>query len=390
MLELKPLKYGGIHNNIMRLTAIIILLSFSFYPNMAHAFLGKNDTQQEEYDTQRLNDILKISDLIESYHKKNNHYPLVKEPQAKMVVSIISDNIPSNFPLSIPYKKLEFELQKTLGNRAVLPKDPEDKGLFYQYATDGQNFYVSAFLYHKKPYAWEQRKHINKVEISNRPNLRSRQHKPDYLRHVLKYGPENEDTQTKLFLALQERSFDKAAIMIQNGANPSPTCGFNHRCQPLATAAMEGDLELIRFLIDHGADIDGYNAYDDVALIYALSHEKTKAAKLLIESGANVNIPNAFGISPFIGATASGDIELVTLMIQNGADLNKNYLVHNSSAKPGEKNMRPLEFAITHNQPEIISLLLRSGANASLNTLSGETITELGKKSKHETIRKLF
>ena len=79
------------------------------------------------------------------------HYPLVKSPQPKMVVSVISDNIPENFASSIPYQDLETELKQELGKNIILPKDPEENGLFYQYATDGQNYYVSAFLYHSKP-----------------------------------------------------------------------------------------------------------------------------------------------------------------------------------------------------------------------------------------------
>ena len=196
--------------------------------------------------------------------------------------------------------------------------------------------------------------------------------------------------QAEFFEALQEHNFDEAAEMLKNGANLSPTCGFNHRCQPLATAAKEGDLELMRFLIDNGADLDGYNAYDDVALIYALENQQIESAKLLVESGANVNIPNAFGISPFIGATSTGDIDLVTSMIQNGAELDKNYLLSTSNAKPGQKNMRPLEFAIKYDQPEIIALLLGAGANPSLRTLSGETVAELGRKSKSKVVRELF
>lgn len=200
----------------------------------------------------------------------------------------------------------------------------------------------------------------------------------------------SQESQAKLFQALEDHNFDEAATAIKNGAVLSPICLPNTRCQPLATAAMEGDLEVMRFLIDNGADLDGYNSYDDVALIYALGNQKIEAAKLLVESGADVNLPNAFGTSPFIGATASGDIELIKLMIGNGAELDKNYPMNLNTSKPGDRNLNPLEFAIKYDQPEIISLLLNAGANPSFRTASGETVAKIGRKSKNGAIRSQF
>ena len=111
---------------------------------------------------------------------------------------------------------------------------------------------------------------------------------------------------------------------------------FNHNCQTLASAAEAGDLELMKFMIANGADLDGRNAWYDVALISAFEGLQFDAVKLLVESGANVNIPNAFGTSPYIAATMVGDMELIVLLIENGADLNKNYHNTTSSAKPNE------------------------------------------------------
>ena len=346
--------------------------------------------QHQENDEQRLADILMISDMVEAYYEKNNHYPWVKEPQVEVVNIFISDNIPENYPPSPSHQLLEAELQGTLGPDAILPKDPAYDGIPYQYATDGEKYYVAAYLYDARPYAWQQAEHANKVEVTNSPSLQNRSYRPDYLRHVLRFGPEDVFMQAEFFKVLQEHDFDSAAIMLRNGANPSPTCGFNHRCQPLATAAMIGDLEVMNFLIDNGADLDGYNAYDDVALIYALGNQQRAAAELLVKSGADVNIPNAFGLSPFIGATATGDIELVTLMIESGAELDRNYFLRVSSDNPGDKNSFPLEFAIGYDQPEIVSLLLEAGADPTLRTRSGKTIAEIGGRSENKAIRQLF
>jgi hypothetical protein len=399
---------------ILKISALVSLPLIGFVIYLG--YLGHTSPKQLEYDAQRMRDILAISDMVEAYYEINNHYPLVKEPQSEMINVFISDNIPEFYPPSPPYQSLEAELQKTLGEDVVLPKDPSEDGRPYQYATNGANFYVAAILFHKKSFAWDQGYHANKIEVTSSPNLQARSYRPDYLRHIIRFGPDDANTQAEFIEALQEHNFDVAATLLKNGANPSPMCKPNHRCQPLATAAMNGDLEVMKFLINNGADLDGYNSYNDVALIYALENRQLAAAKLLVESGANVNIPNAFGISPFIGASNIGDTDLLTSMIQNGADLDGNYsiLVEDGS----EKGPRPLTAAILMgrelsklrvsmsskgesveaitavlaelNLPGIIALLLAAGADPSLQSTFGVSITELGRKSDNRAIRELF
>jgi hypothetical protein len=346
--------------------------------------------QHAEYDAQRLRDILAISDMLEAFYDINSYYPRVHEPQLENVNIVISDYSPRALKSDESYKLLEAELQETLGKDAVLPKDPFDVGIAYQYATNGVFYYVSAFLHDEMSLTRAQGRHVHKIEVTNRPSLKTQSFKPDYLRHVIKYGPEDEVLQAAFFEAVSARDFDKAQELLNAGANPSPTCGFNSRCQLLATAARDGDLALIEFLVENGADIDGFNAYYDVALIYALESEQIEAAKLLVHLGANVNIPNAFGVSPFAGGSASGDLELVKLMIKNGGALNKNYFLNVSNAEAGERNFFPLEFAISSGNEEIIALLLEAGADPTLHTNSGDTIAAYGRASKNKAIRELF
>ena len=64
----------------------------------------------------------------------------------------------------------------------------------------------------------------------------------------------------------------------------SPTEGT-----PLLHAAMEGDLESMRMLLDHGADPNARNGRNELPLGYACSYGHWEAAKLLVERGADVN-----------------------------------------------------------------------------------------------------
>lgn len=73
-------------------------------------------------------------------------------------------------------------------------------------------------------------------------------------------------------------------------AGLNPNAGETGRCQTLLqVAACEGDLDLLRLLICHGADLDRRNKYGEVALGYACSWGQLEAVKILVEAGADVN-----------------------------------------------------------------------------------------------------
>ena len=357
----------------------------------SHVFANGKTANQDAKDKKRIHDLLQIADYIETYHRMTGAYPLVKEPQEHMATVLLTKHPPRNMPVAFPYIDLENSL-RVIGEDIQLPLDPDDgeDWRFYQYATNGQHYYVSAFLYNPHPFARQQGREHHKIEITSKPCLRCVQYKIRDIRRFIGVGTDQVDTQQELWETLESRDFKTAKKLLEQGANPSPVCAFHHRCQPLATAAENGDLELIKFLLENGADIDGYNAYYDVALIYALSADQTEAAKLLIQSGANVNLPNAFGMTPFIGVCMTGDIALAKLMIDNGAEVNRRFLVQNSSAKPGQKNVYPLEAAIKSGSAAMVSLLLEAGASTSAKTEDGQMIGEIGKKSENPDVKSLF
>jgi hypothetical protein len=353
---------------------------------------GAPSKTQIAYDEKRIADVMTISSFVEEYYQKTGSYPLQSEPKPDLVVSVISKSVPKEIKSSAAYKTLEEELEQVLGREINLPFDPEDgeNWRFYQYATDGQVYYVSAFLYHAKPFAKQQGAYHNKMEISSVPCPECFQYKRDHIQRFIKFGPDDKSLQNQFFDALAKKNYSDAKRLLDKGANPSPACRAHQRCQPLASASEEGDLKLIEFLINNGADIDGYNAYDDVALIYALSSGQKEAAKLLVNLDANVNLPNSFGMTPFIGVCMSGDVELAKLMINKGANLDKNYLVRVSSAKKGDKSPRPLEAALKSKSSKMVSLLLEAGANPELPSSKGQTILELGLNDHNDEIKRAF
>ena len=90
---------------------------------------------------------------------------------------------------------------------------------------------------------------------------------------------------------------------------------------PLHLASWKGDYEMVRFLLDNGADVNLTNEGGS-ALDRALGAGYGSVAKLLLEAGAQVNNEMNITGHSLTQYIRQGDLELVELLLQQGADVN--------------------------------------------------------------------
>jgi ankyrin repeat protein len=129
----------------------------------------------------------------------------------------------------------------------------------------------------------------------------------------------------------------------------------------LMRAAFAADLELVKLLLDRGADPkiiskDGetmLSAAAGLAFIHGyhrgkLPGERLQVVTLFVELGNDVNQPDDYGITPLMAAANIGDIPLIQYLIDKGADLaahdlgKKNDGQFGSSVEP----LMPIDYAI--------------------------------------------
>jgi hypothetical protein len=91
---------------------------------------------------------------------------------------------------------------------------------------------------------------------------------------------------------------------------------------PLMTASRNGDLAIMRLLIDKGADVNRQDTYLNAwtPLLHALHTQQRAAVLLLLERGANPNTPGAGGETPLMLAAQDNDVTLVAALLARGAD----------------------------------------------------------------------
>jgi len=88
--------------------------------------------------------------------------------------------------------------------------------------------------------------------------------------------------------------------------------------------AIENDhLNLVRWLIKAGADVNVIAKYGMSPLTLAVRKENLDLVRLLINAGVDVNMSNhGEGRTSLIMAVRNGQVDLIRLLIKGGADVN--------------------------------------------------------------------
>jgi ankyrin repeat protein len=93
------------------------------------------------------------------------------------------------------------------------------------------------------------------------------------------------------------------------------------RFTPLIVAAKYGHVEMVRVLLEGGANVEGVNAYGATPLHHAAHNGQLEVCRLLLDWGAKVNTLNRFARTPLHHAAWRGHLPVVKLLVKEGADV---------------------------------------------------------------------
>ena len=121
-----------------------------------------------------------------------------------------------------------------------------------------------------------------------------------------------------------------------------------YNCAPLLWAARNGHIDMLKLLLDKGADVEtaGYNGMR--ALHHVCNSSKEKCVEILLEADANPNATDDANSTPLHWAAARGVLNIIVRLSDKGAD-------PNVATKTG---VRPIHKACIYGQFQIVKKLV--------------------------------
>ncbi len=140
---------------------------------------------------------------------------------------------------------------------------------------------------------------------------------------------------------------------------------------PLVEAALQGDLSEARRLLEEGTPVNASNSIlGTTPLLAAVGQGRVEVVRLLLEHGADVNTRSG-GWTPLPLALSSGAPEEVArLLLDHGADVN---------AREPDLSRTPLMMAAARGEWELVSALLKKGADLHARDVSGKGAVDVAR-----------
>jgi hypothetical protein len=181
------------------------------------------------------------------------------------------------------------------------------------------------------------------------------------------FGYEHEhDSMPALWAACAAGRLSTAALLIDRyGASVEVVAG--NGATPLAAASGSGNVDLVRFLLSRGVNVNARAFRGATALMDAAQSGHLDIVALLRDAGADVNLADANNDSALTRAVRRGETAVVRALItEYGADIDHR-------ADPNRYS--PLHFAAAYGYADIVEILVAAGA--AVNAPAGDGITPL-------------
>lgn len=145
-------------------------------------------------------------------------------------------------------------------------------------------------------------------------------------------------------------------------------------------AAAGGHLEVLRVLLEFGADKDATNSEVQSALHLAVVNRHLDVVRLLLESRAEQELMDSCGCRPLHVAADTGDPDIVRLLLASAAEL--------EATK--EDGYRPLHYAALSGSATALRLLLDANADKEVMTSKGFRPLHLAAQEGHEEVVRIL
>jgi ankyrin repeat protein len=213
-------------------------------------------------------------------------------------------------------------------------------------------------------------------------------------------------------VAIEKGDLDAVKALVESGSKADTLIEYGeHKITPLMKACWDGELEIAKYLLDQGANINAADDQGATPLSNAISREHSEIVQFLVDRGVKVNIKDIREFTPTTQAAAAGNVEIIKILAKAGGDLTaetmgltplmfavsagKEEMVRtlvdlgapvNQSPKKTNVGSTALFYAVYGGKPDMVKLLIDLKANVNVRTKDGDTPLKAAQKGDQEEI----
>ncbi|KAL7918546.1 ankyrin repeat-containing domain protein [Trichoderma austrokoningii] len=180
-------------------------------------------------------------------------------------------------------------------------------------------------------------------------------------RHAREHKAWVNKRETPLHLAALDGDVDRARQLLDEGADTEAQNKTGST--PLHYASRKGRADVVRLLLDRRAKVEAKSKDWSTPLHFASWEEHIGVIDMLLDQGANIEAKDINGSTPLIDACSNGKQDAAILLLQRGANI---------GARKADGST-PLHCASWNGQLVVVKLLLVRGANIEAKKLDGST-----------------
>ncbi|NP_001084499.1 ankyrin repeat, SAM and basic leucine zipper domain containing 1 L homeolog [Xenopus laevis] len=188
-------------------------------------------------------------------------------------------------------------------------------------------------------------------------------------------NPVNESNEDIFKKALTTGNVKIVEQLLKSGLNVE--CCFQFGWTPLMYAASVANMEMIRLLLDRGANAsfekDKFTVLMAACTAHSSEEKIVKCVDLLLSRNADPNIACRKQMTPLMYSAREGHPQVVSLLVAHGANIHAQ----------DENGYTGLAWAAHDGRKNIVLKMLELGADKTLSTKNGETPAEIARKFNH-------
>eukprot|EP00438_Fugacium_kawagutii_P014931 Skav215671 [mRNA] locus=scaffold310:174339:175472:- [translate_table: standard] len=185
----------------------------------------------------------------------------------------------------------------------------------------------------------------------------------------------SEDGITPLHVAAVHGKWDMVKLLVDSGADKNAATA-EEGMTALCFASAEGCLEMVEWLVEAGADKDVVTAEGKTAFSWAVERRHMEVAKFLLHAGAREDASTAFAGKTFFlhRAAEAGRVDMVLRLLENKACCDQPLT---------SLRVRPLHLAAQNGHLKVVQVLLEAGAREDAAMADGKTALFLAEVNGH-------